>query len=252
MPRKPKTPQGMDKENVSERDLFQTPNYATDLIVPFLQGIGVKRIWEPAAGLGKMSSRLTYWGFDVYSTDLSYENRFNFLFDHATWYGGGIDAIVTNPPFSLKSEFYEKCLEYGIPLALLIPADYTGWTIAAVQYGAEKVIPNRRIDFITPRILDRIHEGEVWDNIVRNNPKYNKFSIEKMKDFSLQFMSLWDVFLNKTFKDEYRYDSIYDAPQSLLRKYSSSYYHSMWLTHGLKIGQTETFVNLSNEEKNNI
>ena len=33
---------------------------------------------------------------------------------------------------------------------MLIPTDYCGWIIRAIQDGAEKIIPTRRIDYITP------------------------------------------------------------------------------------------------------
>jgi len=142
------------KENlvaVSGRDSFQTPNYATDLLVPFLKKIRSSydkpsefTIWECASGNGRMENRLHEHGFEVFGTDLS--TGFNFLTDHTDLF----DCIVTNPPYSLKKKFYDKCLEYEVPFALLIPADYSGWVIEALQNGAEKIIPTRRIDFITP------------------------------------------------------------------------------------------------------
>ncbi len=148
------TPQG--------RDLFQTPNYAVDLLIPFIPSY-VSYIWECANGDGKIGKRLAYAGYDVLPTDIrkSLETGntiHNFL-------GNDMDimlrlpindnirnmAIITNPPFSLKQKFYEKCREYKIPFALLIPADYSGWIIDAVRKdGAEKIIPTRRIDYITP------------------------------------------------------------------------------------------------------
>ena len=41
MPRKPKTPQKEDLEGVSGRDQFQTPNYAVDLLVPYLKSLKI-------------------------------------------------------------------------------------------------------------------------------------------------------------------------------------------------------------------
>ena len=134
------------KENLKEeqgRDLFQTPNYGTDLIVPFLpKGI----VWECAAGNLKISNRLEYHGRKVVSTDI--QSGFNFLFDTPKFL---FDMIVTNPPYSIKRKFYLKCLEHEVAFALLIPADYSGWVIDAIRNdGCEKIIPTRRIDFITP------------------------------------------------------------------------------------------------------
>lgn len=51
----------------------------------------------------------------------------------------------------MKRKFFKKCIEYDLPFALLISADYSLWTINAIRkYGCEKLIPDHRIDFITP------------------------------------------------------------------------------------------------------
>lgn len=186
------------KENLEEtsgRDMFQTPNYATDLIVPFLD----KRliVWECAAGKGKITNRLKHHRFSVISSELQTPTEFihlNFLTDKLpdAWHLNIKNfCIVTNPPYSLKKKFYEKCMEYKVPFALLIPADYSGWVIRALQNGAEKVIPDHRINFITP-----------------------------------------------TGKSE--------------ETGHSANYHSLWLTYGLNIGKSETFVELTKEMRKNI
>jgi hypothetical protein len=149
MSRKPKTNQPQTPNEAQGRDFFQTPNYAVDLLVPYIP-TNVRRIWECAAGKRKITDRLIYCGYDTYSTDLQDDVPANFLTwdlqDQYTW----CDAIITNPPFSLKRKFWNRCREYNVPFALLIPADYSGWIIKAIQDGAEKIIPTRRIDYITP------------------------------------------------------------------------------------------------------
>lgn len=246
---KTKIPQKENLEQAHGRDLFQTPDYATDIIVPFLKGAGIKRVWECAAGFGKITRRLTHHGFTVIASDISYSDDggyFNFLTDHMVLEGNDW-ATVTNPPFSLKRKFYLRCLQYKIPFALLIPADYSGWIVEAMQNGAEKIIPTRRIDYITPNVLRRIHEGEVWECIIQ--PAYQEY--KTMKDFTMDKMSLFEAFMDK-YKTFMNYNSIYEVPKRLLRKYSSSDFHSMWLTMGLNIGKQETYVELSNKEKDNI
>jgi hypothetical protein len=214
MPKKTKTPQPELLNAVSERDKFQTPNYGTEILIPFLKKISKKitgfQVWEPACGLGKMVQCLSLNGIWTYGTDLqSMPTSINFITDPCPL--EHFNCIVTNTPFSLKKKFYEKCREYNVPFALLMPADYSGWIIKAVQNGAEKIIPTRRIDYITPHTLQRIYLGE-----------------------------------------GHKYNSIYDVPTPLLRKYSSSDFHSMWLTWGFNLGRSETFVELTNEMKNNI
>jgi hypothetical protein len=139
---KPKKPQTKDYKNTQTRDKFQTPDYGTDFIVHYLNGV----IWECAAGDGFMVRRLQHHGFDVVETEL--DRGFNFLADKPLF---PFDMIITNPPFSLKIEFYARCRSYGKPFALLVPADLALWNLIAVRNdGAQWLIPTRRIDYITP------------------------------------------------------------------------------------------------------
>jgi hypothetical protein len=148
MPRKPKKTQPKTPDKVQGRDFFQTPNYAVDLLLPFIPK-NIEWIWEPASGYGKISKRLTEHKYYVLGTDLMYGEPYNFL--------GNInpvlkmDAIITNPPFSLKRQFYMKCLEHKLPFALLLPFDMCQWIAEAFdEDGIQALLPNRRIDYITP------------------------------------------------------------------------------------------------------
>jgi hypothetical protein len=135
----PKTP-----ETRQERDFFQTPAYAVDLIGPYVQN---KRIWEPAAGHGRIANRLRdQWHCSVIETDvLQGVNFLENLEPHP------IDYIVTNPPFSLKREFFTHCLYLGLPFALLIPTADCQWTLKALRDdGCQWLKPTARIDYITP------------------------------------------------------------------------------------------------------
>lgn len=150
MPAKSKQAQPTTPTLTQGRDSFQTPNYAIELLVPFIPPC--KEIWEPACGHLKITKVLKSHGYRVLSSDILYEDDgivpFNFLLEKRTDMKNAV--IITNPPFSAKRQFYEKCREYGIPFALLIPADYCGWIINAITEGAEKIVPTRRIDYITP------------------------------------------------------------------------------------------------------
>ena len=151
MGNKPKSTQKEKPNKIQGRDLFQTPNYGTELLIPFIPK-HIKHIWECACGKGKMGIAFALHGcYNILATDLATGTNFldaDFPFrelrrEHT--------AIITNPPYSLKRKFYERCKYHGVPFALLIPADYCGWIINALRFdGAEKIIPTRRIDFITP------------------------------------------------------------------------------------------------------
>lgn len=189
MATKPKMNQPETPDEVQTRDFFQTPNYALDIIYPFLYSKG--KIWEPAAGHGKIVNYFLDKGHFVYGSDINGKfDYINFLDSYGLEDMKGV-TIVTNPPFSLKKKFYMKCREFGVPFALLIPADYSRWNIDAIRYdGCEKVIPDSRINYVTP-------------------------SGKQGKESAAQF-------------------------------------HSFWLTWGLGIGKSETFVSLTKEMKENI
>ena len=147
---KPKRTQPQIPTERQGRDFFQTPNYATNLLIPFIPK-DIVSVWEVAYGAGKISGQLRNSGYTVFESDIQSDDPnkvFNFLSDIKSV--PEKISIITNPPFSLKEKFYLKCLEYGVPFALLIPADYSGWVIRALQNGSEKVIPTRRIDYLTP------------------------------------------------------------------------------------------------------
>lgn len=153
MPAKTKKPDKQTPTEPQGRDLFQTPRYAVELLIPYIPN--VRYIWECAAGEGSMSSVLRENGYNVQETDIRGTISRNFLeYDPGDFFLR-LSVIVTNPPYSLKRKFFQRCMYwwnlYQVPFALLIPADYSLWTIDAVRYdGCEKIIPSRRIDFITP------------------------------------------------------------------------------------------------------
>jgi hypothetical protein len=250
MPAKTKTPQKENLEEAQNRDFFQTPNYAVDILVPFLEEIQPMSpykkftIWECAAGQRKISKRLEHFGFNVISTDIQDQKSFNFLTDEPDF---EFDCIVTNTPFSLKKKFYEKCLSFEKAFSLLIPADYSLWLIDAVdKMKCEKIIPERRIDYITPNTLNRIHYGEVWEYYLREH-----YDGIELKEYKKNYPNKWeDAFMG--FDEYFNYKSIYDAPAELIRKYSSSDFHSMWITRYFNLGKSETFVELTNKMKDNI
>lgn len=230
------------------RDTFQTPKYAVDLLVPYIPK-NIKHIWECAAGEGRLGNRLMEKGYAVSFTDIraAYAPRFNFITDEYTNLNHlkqikSYSAIITNPPFSIKDLFIEKAFEYGLPFAFLINADYSGKTIEWTRRGCEKIVPTSRIAFITPNILRRIHEGEIW-NIIK---KF--FSHGDLGELKENNRDLWEEYL-EAYDDTHNYKTIDEAPQELLYKYSSAQFHSMWLTYGFNIGRTETFVDLTVEQR---
>lgn len=143
MPTKPKQNQSETPTIPQGRDQFQTPNYATDLIVPFIYH---RSLWECCAGEGRMASRLKHYGFHVLATSI--ETGCNALthYPALNW-----DCAITNPPFSLKAKIVKRFIELDKPFAFLVPSDWSHWMIEAMNtYGCQLIIPSRRINYITP------------------------------------------------------------------------------------------------------
>jgi hypothetical protein len=126
-------------------DLCQTPPYALAPLLPFLKPDTT--IWEPAVGEGNIAIELEDKGFSVVISDiLRGQNFFEYAPD--SW-----DAIVTNPPYSLKYRWLKRCYELGKPFALLIPVETLGAKTAQElmqEYGFEVMLLNRRINFKMP------------------------------------------------------------------------------------------------------
>lgn len=124
-------------------DEFMTPKEALLPLLPYLKKKWI--IWECAWGKGSLAKHLEEEGFKVIG------NKDDFLI---TEYKDLIfDCIVTNPPYSLKEEFLERCYEYNKPFALLMPLTaLEGKKRGALykKYGIQLIIPNKRINFITP------------------------------------------------------------------------------------------------------
>jgi len=248
---KPKTNQPQTPNETQERDFFFSPNYAIDLLVPFIPK-RVKTIWEPAAGSGKIVKRLeSTHGYSVVGSDIEgpYFHS-NFLSDGCPFgCPNESSAIITNPPFSLKKSFYEQSRKWGVCFALLIPLDYSGWIIDALDMdGAEKIIPDSRINYITPNILRNIHENEVW-NIARKEDSNLKGV--QLKDAKKDYLFIFSNYM-RDYENIHNYKNVEDCPSELLAKYSTSQFHSGWFTWGFDLGKSETFVHLSSEMKLNI
>jgi len=60
------------------------------------------------------------------------------------------DAIITNPPYSKKDKFIERCYKIGKPFALLLPvSSLQGQSRGKLfsKYGIDLLVLNKRIDF---------------------------------------------------------------------------------------------------------
>lgn len=97
-------------------DEFYTPSYAITPLLEYIPKDKELTIWEPTDfGGSNITKVLEANGFSVVHTS---KEEIDFLKDEPNF---EFDMIVTNPPYSLKDEFLEKCYELGKPFCLLLP-----------------------------------------------------------------------------------------------------------------------------------
>ena len=111
----------LDKNANSGNDEFYTPKYAVTPIVPHLQRLKYKSIWSPFDTADSLYVRvLRDKGFNVAHSHINEGKNF---FDFGGLLGRDIpdcDCIVSNPPYSLKTEVLQRLFEMGKPFAMLV------------------------------------------------------------------------------------------------------------------------------------
>lgn len=131
-------------------DLCQTPPYALKILEPWINPKW--NVWEPASGERYLANALARKVKTVVVSDLSMGVQYNF-FNYRPAVFDQIDAIITNPPYTIKFRWLARCYELGKPFALLLPSD-TMFAARAMRllnkFGFELVVPDKRIKFKMP------------------------------------------------------------------------------------------------------
>lgn len=147
---KPKLNRAGDSKQSKGFDRCNTPAYALDPLLPYLVRFSV--IWEPAAGTGNIMRAIAPPVASVVATDIhgDYAKPPRNFFE---WQPGRWDALVTNPPYSIKFDWLSRCYDLGRPFALLVPVETIGAQAAQrlmEKHGAELLLLNRRVNFEMP------------------------------------------------------------------------------------------------------
>lgn len=104
----------LSKAKKAANELYPTPPEFTQAL---LDNWWLPRnVWEPAAGNGDMVAVLRAAGHEVVATDLTTGQDF-----FRTETPPNIEAIVTNPPFSISLEWAERAVRLAPVTALLLP-----------------------------------------------------------------------------------------------------------------------------------
>jgi hypothetical protein len=138
------------------QDLFETHRDSVLPIIPiikkFVGDSGV--ILEPCYGNGAITNVLEEHGFTVINFDkFTMEVSTDFLADPVA----ECDLIVTNPPFSKKRQFIERCFELRIPFLMLLPID-TMFRAGIMPFFSKGIQV-----FILPKRSKFLNNGE-WKN----------------------------------------------------------------------------------------
>jgi len=98
-------------------DTYETPKYVVEILLPYLKQTNIKTIWCP---FDKEHSEYTQVlkqnGYKVINGHINDGKDF-FKYEPENY-----DAIISNPPFSVKNEILERCIELDKPFALLLSA----------------------------------------------------------------------------------------------------------------------------------
>lgn len=112
----------------NKTDFYETPVEVTEALLDFLEErrhlvLECDEIWEPACGRGKMAEVMRGRGYHVVCTDLhdhGYgESGVDFLKKNR-----GSSWIITNPPFSLATEFVKRAMELERNCAFLVKSQF--------------------------------------------------------------------------------------------------------------------------------
>lgn len=160
-------------------DNLYTPEYAIEPLLKYLPPLPLK-IWECCDyGESKISKVLRENGYEVVFTDIIHD--FNFLIDTPNF---DFDIIVTNPPYSYKNEFLEKCYSYQKPFALLLPLTALEGIERNKMFsekGISVIVLDKRINFMNQKNEDK--KSGCWFNtswFLYNITENNKLFFEKL------------------------------------------------------------------------
>ena len=124
-----------------------TPRYGVEVLLPHIQHLKDKIIWCP---FDKEDSQfvkvLTEKGFKVIYSHLEYGQDF-LIYEPEQW-----DVIISNSPYKNKRVYWERCLDFKKPFALLLPLNIlSDSVINATMRERERefqlLIPSRRMRF---------------------------------------------------------------------------------------------------------
>jgi len=137
---------GFHTKTFTDHDDYMTPVTAwTDILLNnLLKRSGYAVIWEPFYGDGTSGMNL---GTLFPASRVIHQPEDFFVTDHEC------DIIITNPPFTLKKQVFQRLVELGKPFIILCPSSmintrYMADLFADQESPLQICIPRKRIQFL--------------------------------------------------------------------------------------------------------
>ena len=140
----------------SKTDEWYTFKNSVDLIIPYLQRKGYKKIWCPfdtkesnfVKVLEENGFEVVYGHIDTGEDFLQYDKP-----------PMGVECIASNPPFSLRNDILKKVFEWKMPFALIINSnglfDKRSRFDLFKENKFELLIPKGRMKFFKDEVVER-------------------------------------------------------------------------------------------------
>lgn len=135
---------------VNKGDMLFTPPWITEVLCDHINLRG-RTIWEPAVGEHHIAKvLLNNKGVSILATDIITGDDFlTMTIDDLDIMP---DCIISNPPYSIKDQFIERCIDWELPFALLLPLPALGGKKRSSLWQRVEdlsiIIPNKRVAFI--------------------------------------------------------------------------------------------------------
>lgn len=142
---------GFQTKTFTKHDDYMTPSYAWDNIKHLIPKD--KIIWESAYGDGESGKYLENLGFKIIHKNIDYLKT-----EPTNW-----DIQITNPPFTIKKEWFNRAKELNKPFIIISPA-----SMICTQY-IRKLFQNEKLQIIIPR--KRIHFIKMINGKIKENQK---------------------------------------------------------------------------------
>lgn len=144
----------------SKTDEYYTPDYAVDIIVPFLREGEYNHIWCP---FDKLNSEFV---------KVLNDNGFTVTYGHIDTgqdffkqgIPEGVDCIVSNPPFSKRQAIFERLFKLGKPFALVM--NFNGLFDSKSRW---QLFKNNQFELLIPKGRIKFFDETMT---IRNSPNF--------------------------------------------------------------------------------